>query len=516
MDKSTERKIKMHCSATIRYTLAAIICTSCITLPLAAKDQPQWGQSCRNMVSSENNIPATFNPKTGLNIKWSVPLGTQSYSTPVVANGKVFVGTNNDKPRDRRHKGDRGILLCLDETDGSLIWQLVTPKLQGDIYLDWPRGGIYSPATVEGDRVYVVGNRAEIFCLDINGQHNGNDGRFKEEGTIMVLPGDDPIEVTSLDADVIWSLDMKTDPVNMYPHDSAHSSILIDGDLLYLNTGNGVDNTHRKIRRPDAPSLIVVDKKTGRLVAQDDERIGNRIVHSTWSSPCLADINNQKQILFGGGNGVCYGFKAPDKLPLEQSRQFLERIWYFNCDTNSPKGDPHDYMRNRKVSASNIKGMPVFYKNRVYVAAGGDIWWGKTEAWLKCIDATQTGDITDTGLIWSYDLEKHCSSTPSVYNDMVFIADCDGLVHCIDTRTGKAHWTHDTGGEIWASTLVVDGKVFIGNRRKKVFIFEAKKQKKVLAVIKLDAPIDASPTAANNTIYIATHRTLYAIATSMK
>ena len=516
MGQPTEWRIKMHGPITIRSIFAAIIFSSCMTLSLAAKDQPQWGQRCRNMVSSETNIPATFNPVTGLNVKWAVPLGTRSYSTPVVANGKVFVGTNNDKPRDPRHKGDRGVLLCLDETDGSLLWQLVTPKLQGDVYLDWPRCGICSPATVEGDRVYVVGNRAEIFCLDINGQHNGNDGPFKEEGKMMVLPGKEPIDVTSLDADVIWSLDMKTDPVNMYPHDSAHSSILIDGDLLYLNTGNGVDNTHRKIRRPDAPSLIVVDKNTGRLIAKDDERIGIRIVHSTWASPSLAHIHNQKQIIFGGGNGVCYGFKAPGNLPLEQSPQILERLWYFNCDTNAPKDDPHNFMGNRKVSASNIKGMPVFYKNRVYVAAGGDIWWGKTEAWLKCIDATQTGDITDTGLIWSYDLNKHCCSTPAVYNDLVFIADCGGLVHCVDTRTGKAHWTHDTGGEIWASTLVADGKVFIGNRRKTVFVFDAKKQKKVLAEIKLDAPIEASPTTANNTLYIATHRTLYAIATSTK
>jgi len=503
-------------STIIRSTFAVIICVFCMTLSLKAKDQPQWGQRCRNMVSSETNIPATFNPETGLNVKWAVPLGTQSYSTAVVANGKVFVGTNNDKPRDRRHKGDRGILFCLDETDGSLIWQLSTPKLQGDIHLDWPRAGICSPATVDGDRVYVVGNRAEIFCLDINGQYNGNDGPFKDEGKLMVLPGTEPIEVTSLDADVIWSLDMKTDPVNMHPHDSAHSSILIDGDLLYLNTGNGVDEKHEKIRRPDAPSLIVVDKNTGRLVAKDNERIGNRIVHATWASPALAQCNGQKQIIFGGGNGVCYGFKALDNLPSGQSPQILERLWYFNCDTNAPKDDPHNYMGNRRVSASNIVGMPVFYKNRVYVAAGGDMWWGKTQAWLKCIDASQTGDITETGLVWSYDLNKHCCSTPAIYNDLVFISDYDRFVHCIDAQTGRAYWTYDTRGKILASPLVVDGKVFIGNHRRTVFVFEAKKQKKVLAKIKLDGPIDASPIAANNTVYIATHRTLYAISNSTK
>jgi len=59
--------------------------------------------------------------------------------------------------------------------------------------------------------------------------------------------------LTSLPAQEFWS------------HDGAHSSILIRGDHLYLNTGTGVDNTHRKIRTPDAPSLVVLDKHTGKL-----------------------------------------------------------------------------------------------------------------------------------------------------------------------------------------------------------------------------------------------------------
>jgi outer membrane protein assembly factor BamB len=482
---------------------------------LAAGDQPQWGDHSRNMISSETNLPATFDPETDHNVKWSVPLGSESYSTPIIAQGKVFIGTNNHFARDPRHSGDLGIFLCLDETDGSLIWQLVTPKLQGDVYLDWPRSGMCSPATVEGDRVYLVGNRAVIYCLDINGQRDGNDGPFTDEGALMVLPGETPLEVTSIDADIIWVLDMRKEPVGMYPHDSAHSSILIDGNLLYLNTGNGVDNTHRKIRRPNAPSLIVVDKRTGQLIAKDDERIGTRIVHSTWSSPALATVNNQKQIIFGGGNGVCYGFNVPQP-DATNPVQILEKIWYFNCDTNAPKDDPHNYMKNRKVSASNISGMPVVHGNRVYVAAGGDFWWGKREAWLKCIDITKTGDITETGLIWSYDLSKHCMSTPSVYNEMVFIADCGGLVHCIDTNTGKAHWTHDMGSPTWSSTLVADGKVYIGDRRRKLHVFETGKQKRIMAEIRLDAPVDATPTAANGILYIATHRTLYAVASTAK
>jgi len=145
-----------------------------------ADDQPQWGQKhSRNMVSDETGLPESFDPATGKNIKWVAPLGTQTYSTPVVAGGRVLIGTNNDRPRDPRHKGDRGVFLCLDEKDGSLCWQLVLPKIPGDPRVDWPRAGMVSPATVQGDRVYLVSNRGQVMCLDLNGQTNGNDGPYR-------------------------------------------------------------------------------------------------------------------------------------------------------------------------------------------------------------------------------------------------------------------------------------------------------------------------------------------------
>ena len=65
-----------------------------------------------------------YDPKTGRNVKWVVDLGTSTYATPVVAQGKVLIGTNNARPRDPRIKGDRGVLVCLRESDGKFIWQL--------------------------------------------------------------------------------------------------------------------------------------------------------------------------------------------------------------------------------------------------------------------------------------------------------------------------------------------------------------------------------------------------------
>ena len=83
-------------------------------LPLAgtAADQPQWGQAwSRNPVSAEQGLPDGFDPATKKNVKWVVELGSQTHSTPVVAGGRVFIGTNNANPRDPRHQGDRGVFI---------------------------------------------------------------------------------------------------------------------------------------------------------------------------------------------------------------------------------------------------------------------------------------------------------------------------------------------------------------------------------------------------------------------
>jgi outer membrane protein assembly factor BamB len=462
------------------------------------------------MISPETGLADRFDPATGANIKWIVPLGTQTYATPTIAHGKVFIGTNNERPRDPDHKGDRGVLLCLNESDGSYGWQLLATKLSDEIYKDWPKAGMASPPTIEGDRVYMVTNRGEIVCLDLIGQANGNDGPFRDEARHMAPPGTEPIALKDTDADILWRYDIP-ERMGLFPHDSAHCSIMLDGPFLYVNTNSGLKGTHAELRMPEAPTLIVLEKTTGRLLARENSGIGPGTFHSTWSSPGMATVNGRELVFFAGGNGVVYAFEPMRDVPPVGTVATLEEIWRFDCDPAAPKKDIHKYVRNRKVSPSNIKSMAVFHNNRIYVTYGGDIWWGKEQAWLKCFDATGTGDITTQAERWCYPVELHCCSTPSIWNGLAFVADCAGNLHCVDAETGKSYWTHDCGGEIWASTLVADDKVYLGTRRRNFWIIAAEKEKKVLCSIKLDGPIVGSAVAANGTVYVPTMKSLYAI-----
>ena len=495
---------------------------------VCAADWPQWGRdNSRNMACDEKGIPDSFDPgkklknkdydpATGKNIKWIAHLGSQTYGNPVVSNGKVFVGTNDDLPERPAHgKKCGGAVLCFDEANGKRLWTLRIPRILTKDPLfnfDDLSLGVCSSPLIDGDRVYLVSNRCEVLCLDANGMANGNDGPFTDEATFQTNPGDPSIPVTNDTGDLIWRIDMLTEPgIRCWPQDAADCSILVRGDYLYVCTSNGVNRTHKQIPRPNAPSLIVLDKKTGKLIATDDAHIGPNIFHGEWSSPAMATINGIDLIIFGAGDGRCYAFDA-DPCPDADGKDVIKTVWKF--DINPPErrvlnGVPVRYAT--KFSASEVIATPVVYKNRVYVDVGQDPRHGKGPGVLACIDATKTGDITQSGRVWMYDKIARSLSTVSIYNNLVFVADFHGIVHCLDADTGQAYWTYDAGSPLWSSILAVDGKVFLGTENGEVLVFAATKEKKLINKIALDNKIYTTPIVANGALYLTTQSHLYAI-----
>jgi len=181
-------------------------------------------------------------------------------------------------------------------------------------------------------------------------------------------------------------------------------------------------------------------------------------------------------------------------------------VWKCNLDPGAPKGEVHRFSQNKSVGPVNVFGMPVFADGGIFVAGGGDLWWGKNEAWLKRIDAA-TGRVE-----WTYPLGKHVMSTPAVADGLVYIADIARTIHCVDAGSGSAYWTHEVKGDFWSSPLVADGKLYIGTRRGDFHVLMAGREKKVLFEYDFRVPMSATPVASNRTLFVATMRELYAMA----
>jgi len=223
-------------------------------------DWPMWGGTpVRNMVSDMRGLPVSWDIQTKKNVRWMATLGSQSYGNPVVAGGKVFVGTNNEGLRDPKQPGDRGVLMAFSEKDGSFLWQITHEKLPGGRANDWPYQGIASSPLVEGDRLYYVSNRCELMAVDTEGFKDGeNDGPYKDEK----LTG-------QFDGDIVWKLDMM-DELGVSPQMISKMAKAAEADPCYQVPANHLRAIERATRGEVSLQQLVLERPaTGRPAAAE-------------------------------------------------------------------------------------------------------------------------------------------------------------------------------------------------------------------------------------------------------
>jgi outer membrane protein assembly factor BamB len=414
-------------------------------------------------------------------VKWTAALGSVSYGNPVVAGGTVFVGTNNDGLRDPKQPGDRGVVMAFRASDGEFLWQMTHEKLASGRVNDWPYQGVASSPLVEGDRLYYVSNRCELVALDTQGfRDKENDGPVTDEK----LTGEK-------DADMVWRFDMIAE-VGSFPHNLANSSPVSFGDLVFVLTSNGHDESHVNIPSPRAPSLVAVNKKTGKL-AWGDNSVGDRILHGQWASPTVGRIGGVDQVIAGQGDGWVRGWEAATG----------KKLWEF--DTN-PKDSVWPKTRNELIATA------VVHEGLVYIANGQDPEHGEGVGHLYAIDPTKRGDITQSGLVWHYDKIRRSISTAAVHDGIVYYPDFSGFLHALDAKTGQPLWTHDMLAAVWGSPLVAEGRVYLGDEDGDVAVLQAGRVKKVLGEMTMGSSVYATPVPAGGVLYIANRSQLFALA----
>lgn len=434
-------------------------------------DWPQWGGSAlRNNTPHGENIPAEwavgrFDRKTGefdssgaKNIKWVAQLGSQTFGNPVVANGKLFVGTNNGAgylphyPQDI----DLGVLLCFDETTGDFLWQHSSPKLPTGRVHDWPLQGICSTPVVDGNRLWFVSNRGEVICLDTDGFYDGKDeGPVRGESArvldIQATSPDYPAAIRALGGGSLTKAILKQ---------LAERGFLIEGKASIETViqerqwkiGGTVGGAEREM------VAIVAGPRLSffKTVTPDDKDEADTIWRLDMIERLGVSPHNMSNCSMVSVDGVLYvctsnGLdESHTKLPAPEAPSFIavdrdtgEVLWTDHSPGSNilhaqwaspsygvfagqpqvifpggdgwvysfdPRGDGHgnakllwNFDANPKESKwslggagtrNNIIAFPVIYDRLVYIVMGQDPEHGEGPGRLWCIDPTKRGDVS--------------------------------------------------------------------------------------------------------------------------
>ena len=502
-----------------------------------ADDWPMLGRDgTHNSVSPERGGPMAWSVeqqevdkilRESRGIRWSAALGSETYSSPVVSNGLVWIGTNNVQPGVEAANEYHSVLKCFRVVDGKQVYEYVSPRLGARIQ-DAGWTGLGSSPLIEGDRLWITTNRSEVLCWDIGPLIRG-------EGI--------PIELWKLD--LIKTFDTFPHVPLMGPSRPCSIGASWNG-RIFLTTNNGVDQDRVSIPKPDAANLVCLNKETGEVYWKDSSP-GSNILMTQLASPTVAAIQGEVQVIVPQSDGWVRAFD-----PMTG-----EKIWEFDVN---PKESV--YSLSGRAGRNFIPGNAVACKDLVYCAVGRDVEQGEGPGRLICIDPTKRGDVSaelavdidgkilprrrlqavdlkagekaipnpNSALVWefvrcgnTFEEEMHRTiSSVSVAKGLVIATDLSGAVHCLDAKTGRHHWGFDTLAGIQASPLIVDNNVYVADEDGDVAIFGLSADPQValrkvggqiqpLAEIPMDNSIHSSPVFANGVLYVAQSNRLFAI-----
>ncbi len=203
----------------------------------------QWRGPDRTGIVTDARL-AQLSSLEGLDQRWHVDLA-ESYSGPIIAEGKVFVTETKDKKTE--------VVRALDVATGKEIWAVEWPGSMSVPFFaksngDWIRA---TPIYDEG-RLFVPGMLDVLVCLD------AKDGKE------------------------IWRVDFAQALNSERPAFGNVPSPLIDGEFLYTQSGN---------------ALVKLNKKTGEIVWNSLPQAQDMMSGGAFSSPVLATIAGARQLV---------------------------------------------------------------------------------------------------------------------------------------------------------------------------------------------------------------------------
>jgi outer membrane protein assembly factor BamB len=406
-------------------------------------DWPYWRGPEMNGISREKNLPDSWSPE-GENLLWKKEeLGTRS--TPIVMRGKLYtICRHNPGTKQEAEK-----VVCADAATGEKKWENIFNVFLSDVpdtRVGW--------SSVVGDPT-----TGHVFALGVCGYFQCIDGETGKS---------------------LWSHSMSEEYGLLSTYGGRTNFPIIHDNLAIIS---GVIIGWGEMARP-AHRLIAFDKRNGQAVWFQSTRPLPE--DTTYSSPAIATINGQTQLVIGAGDGGVYSFQP----------RTGKIIWKYD------------------VSLRGINTSPTFVGNTVLCGHSEENIGDTAMGALFAVDASKSGDITKSGELWRTKEEFIGKTAPLVIGERIYAVDDGGILFINDLKTGKIVGKTKIGTMGRGSPVYGDGKIYVCDGGGRAWIFapdEAKGVKKIHQLRLENGDVGASPIISHGRVYITTETMMYCI-----
>ncbi|MCC8197159.1 MAG: PQQ-binding-like beta-propeller repeat protein [Tannerellaceae bacterium] len=366
-----------------------------------------------NGISAARSIPVTWNLHAGENIAWRTEIPRRGYNSPVIHGNCIYFSGADEQVRE---------LYCYDLHTGKQLWSLAATHIPGSP-AQLPKttedtGLAASTVVTNGKQVCAIFATGDLLCADTDGKQ-------------------------------LWAKNLGV-PDNHYGY---ASSLLIHGNLLIIQYDNA-----------NSSKVLALDIATG---AERWSR--SRTEKVTWSSPIIAHVNNQSQLVLMGNPAI-----------TAYNPSNGEQLWRVECLTG-------------EVGASAC-------------SAAGIIYGASEYSKLVAINGT------DGSVLWESDEFLPEVASPVATKDHVYIATSYGIVAAFDSQSGEMTTYRELNAEFYSSPMLVEGKIYLFSNDGKMHIFSANGDLPLLSSFETGERTFATPAFTDGKMVVRTEQSIYCVA----
>ena len=431
------------------------------TLPKAAPATGAWpsfrGPNASGVADGQN-LPETWNGKSGQNVLWRTAIPGLAHSSPIVWGDRVFVtsaisskGSATFKPGlygDGDASDDRSshkfMLYALDKRTGGIVWERVA---------------------FEGE----PGNKRHIKSTYASASP-ATDGRM-----VVAWFGSQGVHAYDVDGNPLWKVDlgrvdMGAYDIPAYEWGPASSPVIWNG-LVFVQCDTQADSF-----------ILALDALTGKTVW----KTGRQELPS-WGSPTVVTTGGGAELVTNGSNFI----RAYDPRSGKE-------LWRLGGSSKITAPTPIGADGLVVVASGRAPERPLFV---VRPGARGDLTLAK--------DRTSSDAV-----VWSRSGRGSYMPTPLAYRGILYVLNNNGVFDAYELETGKEVYRQrldPVGSGFSASPVAADGRIYLTSEDGEILVLAAGREFRRIATNSMGELVMATPALSDGVMYVRSAFSLFAI-----